>query len=740
MPTVERLSGPSVSEQGLPGAYPNARLDPNFANGLIRGVGDLGEAVMGIAQKEQDKADTAQVLEAQRKLGDWERTWFDPSNPTSVPNRKGRDALGLVDEVAPDFDRVATELAGGLKSERAQQAFAQHLAVRRESLLDRINGHAVSEYDAYVDNEFKAALLNNTDLAAQAALEGRFDDQHRLVAEGLRTIYSQAKLRGQPPELTQTQEREFVSSVHATAVNGMLARGDVDGAATYFHDNADQISAQTAGELTARLRPQLIDAAAYKILDGMDYGVDPVGDLGAGIGVQALWAGVEHQESRGQQDAVSPKGAVGVAQIMPGTGPQAAQYAQLPWDPERFKNDADYNRKLGQAYLGAQLTTFQIPALALAAYNAGPGRVQEWLAKYGDPRKGEVSVAEWVSRVPYPETKKYVTTILGRVAPAAGGGVTTPPPVTSVSQPPAEPTLASELARVKGATPELRARLEAGIRQRWNDRKAAERDAELETEKALFFTVNTTTDLTTPLRQQLPPEQYTYAAQHNQLEALEAQMARRRAGIPAETPPDEKLALQDVMHRAALGDPVAAGYVMKLNPYDPKAPRAPADRDAIAALQLALRKGDKSKLQAAATDGEVSNVITQAALRGFGITREQLKTDERARDKFNQFDRNMRTFVSTWAADHGGKKPSYVELQAAADHMLMKAPAVNREGWDSEEPTTVYSIRRSDQVPERALVRITTRLKAAGMPVTDETVSRYYRDAARMGLVEELLK
>jgi soluble lytic murein transglycosylase len=45
---------------------------------------------------------------------------------------------------------------------------------------------------------------------------------------------------------------------------------------------------------------------------------------------------VKHQESRGDQGAVSPKGAVGIMQVMPATGPEAARLAGVPWDPEAF--------------------------------------------------------------------------------------------------------------------------------------------------------------------------------------------------------------------------------------------------------------------------------------------------------------------------------------------------------------------------------------------------------------------
>ncbi len=57
----------------------------------------------------------------------------------------------------------------------------------------------------------------------------------------------------------------------------------------------------------------------------------------------------------------SPAGALGFAQVMPGTGPEAAKLAGLPWDEERLKTDEGYNRALGNAYYDQQLKTFGDP-------------------------------------------------------------------------------------------------------------------------------------------------------------------------------------------------------------------------------------------------------------------------------------------------------------------------------------------------------------------------------------------
>ena len=127
-------------------------------------------------------------------------------------------------------------------------------------------------------------------------------------------------------------------------------------------------------------------------------------------------------ESRGQQfdrsgkPLTSPAGAIGIAQVMPGTAPEAARLAGLPFDENRYRNDRDYNLALGKAYYEKQLADFGDERLAAAAYNAGPGAVRRALQK-GGPNG-------WINHVPR-DTQKYVRDVFG-AAPAGRGSAGAP--------------------------------------------------------------------------------------------------------------------------------------------------------------------------------------------------------------------------------------------------------------------------------------------------------------------------
>ncbi len=146
-----------------------------------------------------------------------------------------------------------------------------------------------------------------------------------------------------------------------------------------------------------------------------------------------LWAALTKQESGGKQFnkdgtvVTSPKGATGIAQIMPTSGPEAAKLAGLPWNPALFSRKATgdpvkdeeaakYNEALGQAYLSQQLKEFGSGDKALAAYNAGPGATRKAIASAA--REGNPDA--WLSYLPE-ETRKYVPAILSNAkAPPAG--------------------------------------------------------------------------------------------------------------------------------------------------------------------------------------------------------------------------------------------------------------------------------------------------------------------------------
>lgn len=123
---------------------------------------------------------------------------------------------------------------------------------------------------------------------------------------------------------------------------------------------------------------------------------------------------ITRQESMFQVDAVSSAGARGLMQLMPGTAREVAGKVGLDYSPSRLVSDGAYNALLGSTYLATQLDRYDGSLLlAAAAYNAGPGNANKWIAAYGDPRAGNVDPVIWVELIPFQETRTYVKRVLG---------------------------------------------------------------------------------------------------------------------------------------------------------------------------------------------------------------------------------------------------------------------------------------------------------------------------------------
>lgn len=116
---------------------------------------------------------------------------------------------------------------------------------------------------------------------------------------------------------------------------------------------------------------------------------------------------IARQESVFVRDVVSHAGAIGLMQLMPATARETAARIGLPTPLRRDLMDPQTNIRLGAAYLARMAERFDgHPALASAAYNAGPHRVKRWLPK------APLAADLWIATIPFNETRAYVRRVL----------------------------------------------------------------------------------------------------------------------------------------------------------------------------------------------------------------------------------------------------------------------------------------------------------------------------------------
>lgn len=122
---------------------------------------------------------------------------------------------------------------------------------------------------------------------------------------------------------------------------------------------------------------------------------------------------VARTESAFDQRDRSSANAVGLMQVTPEAGRDTAKRFKVSYDWDRMVSDPVYNTQMGAGELSALLSEYKgNHIMTFAGYNAGRGRVREWLAAFGDPRDPKVDPVDWVERIPLSETRNYVQRVM----------------------------------------------------------------------------------------------------------------------------------------------------------------------------------------------------------------------------------------------------------------------------------------------------------------------------------------
>lgn len=374
-------------------------------------------------------------------------------SPIARGNQQVADAIGRV---------------GGVFAQAAQEDDRLELG-RAQS--DLIKGQLQLQSDFERDNDYGTMQQRYDDQTGKLTGElGNQINSPRLREEfnnwaGVQNARGQAQIRGLAwskekdsniASLTQTLQdnsnsymsttdehaREQIAGASNNLINGAVAKNYISATQgqqvrrSWVTDTAkgslsmltpqQRISAiHAGGGLTSFIpaddKKKILDAAAKEEVAGQEGRMMAdllapgwAGNANGVVDQDVLHAAMIQQESGGRHfDATgnlitSSAGARGIAQIMPKTGENPGfgiKPLQNDSIEEHMRVSRDYKDAMTKRYGGN-------PVLMLAAYNAGPGKVDEWIKQYGDPSKGQITNEAFVNNIPFSETQNYVSTVL----------------------------------------------------------------------------------------------------------------------------------------------------------------------------------------------------------------------------------------------------------------------------------------------------------------------------------------
>lgn len=295
---------------------------------------------------------------------------------------------------------------------------------------------------------FRAGVVSPISLGRAGYWEGRAHEAlgapaaaaaaYAFGAEFQTTFYGQlaAERAGLPPDPALTGAVPAPVTRHSPlaeapvyrAGRALYAAGETVLAArflTHFAENLDRAGIAELLTLTEGLGSPYLQLRIGKRAASMGLtfprAAFPLVDLDlsdrAGVAPELALA-IARRESEFNPEVISPAGARGLMQLMPGTARDTSAAVGLPYSLERLTSDPVYNARLGTAYLQQLRRRFGDATIFVAAgYNAGPGRPPQWVARYGDPRGGAVDPVDWIERIPFSETRNYVMRVMESLAP-----------------------------------------------------------------------------------------------------------------------------------------------------------------------------------------------------------------------------------------------------------------------------------------------------------------------------------
>lgn len=440
MAQVPKIISPQVDV----GAAPSARFEaPQFTNYSAQntakagdGLQQLGGQLGNIAADMAEKANAARLDDAANQAQNFAMD-LKFNKESGYLNIKGEAALNRKDAPALDEDYTARlkkqidDIHDNLGNDAQKMAFKRFSG----NLLTQFRG-GVMEHMTSQQNVYMGSVAQATQETASREIALSWGDPKGLEAAAQRlqsAALQEAQLTGKSPEWAAEKARQGMSRGHSLAISAALERGDYLGASGYLDKYANQMQADDILKTRAVIDKH---GSQITVTSAVDKAYNENGaafaDSDTNRALNILWGAESNFRQFDKSGGVitSEKGAKGISQVLPTTGPEAAKLAGEKWneelfyrkmtgDPAKDKEAIDYNKKLGAAYFNKQLQDFGGRVdMAFAAYNAGPGALKNAV------KRAEKDGGTYLDYLPK-ETQGYVQKNVAQFTAGKGGGMPT---------------------------------------------------------------------------------------------------------------------------------------------------------------------------------------------------------------------------------------------------------------------------------------------------------------------------
>lgn len=236
VPTVD---GPSVQEQGLPGAYQRSSVSPGMLQD--RQMGEAGRVMLEAGVQMQERQDADELMRAETQVkGDylqWEG---------EAKQRKGQQAWGVTKEAGEWWDKNASKVAEGMTSPKARAQFQREAAKQRAMSVGSFSGYEVGQRRESLDASATASVVGSINMAAANPMDPQIIATAR--DDILKRNQMRAQINGWTPEMADAQRTTYLTNLHKQVIQG-LAQDHPDQAEAYFKANKDEIEGSQQAEV-----------------------------------------------------------------------------------------------------------------------------------------------------------------------------------------------------------------------------------------------------------------------------------------------------------------------------------------------------------------------------------------------------------------------------------------------------------------------------------------------------------